>query len=170
MLTHCRSAQLRNQVLLQDTMRLSGAAYTVGGGRRAGPLFVCRGRCPHRPAGGHTGPPLQENASLSTPFSPGGTSNRGAAAPLIGRFKERGVQRGEGRFPLSGGNVERSETKGVGTIRNPPFPKRLFGDFLSAQKVTRPQAKHPLTVQNLIRRADETSAPTHLKKLDSVPE
>ena len=42
-----------------------------------------------------------------------------------------------GRFPLSGGNVERSETKGVGTIRNPPFPKRLFGDFLSAQKVTR---------------------------------
>ena len=48
-----------------------------------------------------------------------------------------------GHLPLSGGNVERSETKGVGIIRNPPFPKRLFGDFLSAQKVTRPQAKLP---------------------------
>ena len=31
MLTHCRSAQLTNQVLLQDAMRLRGAAYTVGG-------------------------------------------------------------------------------------------------------------------------------------------
>ena len=50
MLTHCRSAQLTKQVLLQDAMRLSGAAYTVGGDRRAGTLFVCRGRCPHRPA------------------------------------------------------------------------------------------------------------------------
>ena len=73
--------------------------------------------------------------------TPGGTSNRGAAAPLIGRFKGKGSLGKGGRFPLSGGNVERSETKGVGTIRNPPFPKRFFGDFLSAQKVTRPQAK-----------------------------
>ena len=36
MLTHCRSAQLTKQVLLQDAMRLSGATYTVGGDRRAG--------------------------------------------------------------------------------------------------------------------------------------
>ena len=35
MLTHCRSAQLTKQVLLQDAMRLSGATYIVGSGRRA---------------------------------------------------------------------------------------------------------------------------------------
>ena len=35
MLTHCRSAQLTKQVLLQDAMRLSGSTYTVGSGRRA---------------------------------------------------------------------------------------------------------------------------------------
>ena len=112
----------------------------------------------HWPAGGRR-PPATENASFPAPFPPGGTSNRGAAAPLIGRFKGKGSLGKGGRFPLSGGNVERSETKGVGTIRNPPFPKRLFGDFLSAQKVTRPQAKHPLTVQNLIRRPGEADSP-----------
>ena len=37
----------------------------------------------------------------------------------VGRFKEWGFQRGEGLFPLSGGNVERSETKGVGEIEIP---------------------------------------------------
>ena len=31
----CRSAQLTKQVLLQDNLRLSGAAYTVGGGQQA---------------------------------------------------------------------------------------------------------------------------------------
>ena len=74
------------------------------------------------------------------------TLRRRGPRPPFGRFKGKGFQRRGGRFPLSGGNVERSETKGGGTIRNPPFPKRLFGDFLSAQKVTRPQAKYPLTV------------------------
>ena len=34
-----------DRLLLQGTMRLSGSTYTVGGDRRAGPLFVCRGRC-----------------------------------------------------------------------------------------------------------------------------
>ena len=54
---------------------------------------------------------------------PGGTSNRGAEAPLIGRFKGIG-------YLGEGGN------------RNPPSPRQLFGDFLSAQKVTRPGAKY----------------------------
>ena len=35
-LTRCRSTQKHVQVLLQDKMRLSGATYTVGAGRRAG--------------------------------------------------------------------------------------------------------------------------------------
>ena len=35
-------------------------------------------------------------------ISPGGTSNRGAAAPLIGRFKEGGFQRGEADSPCQG--------------------------------------------------------------------
>ena len=57
---------------------------------------------------------------------PGGTSNRGGEAPLIGRFKEIG-------YLGEGGN------------RNPPSPRRFFGDFLSAQKVTRPGGRnHPL--------------------------
>ena len=47
-----------DRLLLHGTMRLSGAAYTVGGDGRGGPFFVCRGRCPHRPVGGHMGPPL----------------------------------------------------------------------------------------------------------------
>ena len=33
-----------DRLLLQDAMRLSCRTYTVGGGRRVGPLFVCRGR------------------------------------------------------------------------------------------------------------------------------
>ena len=55
---------------------------------------------------------------------PGGTSNRGAEAPLVGRFKGMG-------FLREGGN------------RNPPSLRRPFGDFLAAQKVTRPGAKYP---------------------------
>ena len=55
--------------------------------------------------------------------SPGGTSNRGRG-PLISRFKGMG-------YLGEGGN------------RNPPSPRQLFGDFLSAQKVTRPEAKYP---------------------------
>ena len=70
-------------------------------------------------------------------FSCVGADVSSARGPPFGRFKGKGSLEKGGRFPLSGGNVERSETKGVGTIRNPPFPKRLFGDFLSAQKVTR---------------------------------
>ena len=48
----------------------------------------------------------------------GGGSKAGAAAPGLGRFKGKG-------FLREGGN------------RNPPSLKRLFGDFLAAQKVTR---------------------------------
>ena len=39
--------------------------------------------------------------------------------PPFGRFKGKGSLGKGGRFPLSGGNVERSETKEIGTIRNP---------------------------------------------------
>ena len=67
-------------------------------------------------------------AAVGRPY---GNASFSGVRPPLGEFHKGG------RFPLSGGNVERSETKGVGTIRNPPFPKRLFGDFLSAQKVTR---------------------------------
>ena len=48
----------------------------------------------------------------------GGGSKAGAAAPGLGRFKGKG-------FLREGGN------------RNPPSLKRLFGDFLAGQKVTR---------------------------------
>ena len=81
MLTHCRSAQLTKQVLLQDTMRLSGAAYTVGDDGRGGPFFVCRGRCPHRPVGGHMGPPLRKRIFFRGAF-PRGNSIKGAEAPF----------------------------------------------------------------------------------------
>ena len=86
-----------------------------------GPPPLCRGDCPDLPPGGkvsrpkavtdegasvcsvlggHTGPPLQ--AGTGRTFCRGGP-----VWPPAGRW---------GRFPLSGGNVERSETKGVGTI------------------------------------------------------
>ena len=42
------------------------------------------------------------------------TLRRRGPRPPFGRFKEKGFLGKGGRFPLSGGNVERSETKGVG--------------------------------------------------------
>ena len=48
----------------------------------------------------------------------------GPRPPCVGRFKGMG-------YLGEGGN------------RNPPSPRQFFGDFLSAQKVTRPEAKHP---------------------------
>ena len=94
-----------DRLLLQDNLRLSGATYTVGAGRRAG---------------GDTRP-----YEILYPFlggrPPWGNSTKGARRPPFGRFKGKGFQRRGGRFPLSGGNVERSETKRVGTIRNPPL-------------------------------------------------
>ena len=48
----------------------------------------------------------------------GGGSKAGAAAPGLGRFKGKGFLREVGN-------------------RNPPSLKRLFGDFLAGQKVTR---------------------------------
>ncbi len=62
--------------------------------------------------------------------TPGGTSNRGAAAPLIGRFKGMGYL-------------------GEEENRNSPSPRQLFGDFYTAEtfcfggvKVTRPGAEY----------------------------
>ena len=61
MLTHCRSAQLTKQVLLQDAMRLSGSTYTVGSGRRAGEADApCQGEMSRRDRGGRDHPPLRK--------------------------------------------------------------------------------------------------------------
>ena len=56
--------------------------------------------------------------------------------------------------------------KGMGSLReggnrNPPSLRQLFGDFLSAQKVTRPEAKHPFYAKfsNTNRRADGDIGP-----------
>ena len=48
-------------------------------------------------AGDHKGRPYGEMVTHRRP--PGGTSNRGAAAPLIGRFKGWGVGAGEIEIP-----------------------------------------------------------------------
>ena len=49
-------------------------------------------------------------------FSCVGADVSSARGPPFGRFKGKGSLGKGGRFPLSGGNVERSETKGVGII------------------------------------------------------
>ena len=82
-----------DRLLLQDAMRLSGAAYTVGGGRRGGPFFVCRDRCLIGPQVATRAP--YGNASFSGGRPPGGIPQRGPRPPF-GRFKERGLQGGEG--------------------------------------------------------------------------
>ena len=64
-------------------------------------------------------------AVLQVP-TPGGTSNRGAAAPLIGRFKERGFPRGEGN-------------------RNPSPLGWRFAYFADRGKVGRPAGRTPQT-------------------------
>ena len=53
---------------------------------------------------------------------------------------------------------------GEGGNRNPPSPRQFFGDFLSAQKVTRPEAKHPFYAKfsNTNRRADGDIGPYRL--------
>ena len=116
-----------------------------------GPPPLCRGDCPDLPPGGkvsrpkavtdegasvcsvlggHTGPPLQ--AGTGRTFCRGGP-----VWPPAGRW---------GRFPLSGGNVERSETKGVGTIGpygwcGPCRARRPGAPNLPLQgKVARPKA------------------------------
>ena len=48
-----------DRLLLQGTVRLSGATYTVGSARRAGPFFVCRGRCLIGPRADRGYPPLR---------------------------------------------------------------------------------------------------------------
>ena len=105
-------------------------------GRNYGPLWKTCRRFRSVPA-----PLVRRWVSRLTASPPGGTSNRGAAAPLIGRFKGMG-------FLREGGN------------RNPPSLRQLFGDFLAAQKVTRPQAKHLFYIKfsNTTRRADEADS------------
>ncbi len=131
--TAAAKKRLNNHLLLQGASRLT---FCLRGRAQAGRPFT--GTCtvlaktrrkshrvpvPHLAAGFVT-------CSASFPLDlaghrqpPGGTSNRGAEAPLIGRFKGMG-------YLGEGGN------------RNPPSPRQLFGNFLSAQKVTRPEAKH----------------------------
>ena len=71
----CRSAQLTKQARLQGTMRLSGATYTVGSGRRAAPwgrpygragnLTLGRTLCiPTKNEKRSGGPPIQKQDSL----------------------------------------------------------------------------------------------------------
>ena len=48
-----------DHLLLQDDLRLSCLTYTPGGSRRAGPLFVCRGRCLIGPRADRGYPPLR---------------------------------------------------------------------------------------------------------------
>ena len=71
-----------DRLLLQDAMRLSGAAYTVGGGRRAGPLFVCRGRCLIGPRAAPCGRPYGKTHLFRGP-PPGGIPQRGPGGPLL---------------------------------------------------------------------------------------
>ena len=86
--------------LLQGTMRLSGATYTVGSARRPGPFFVCRGRCPHRPEGGRR-PPLRKRIFFWG-ASPWGNSIKGAEAPFWSFQGERVLrERGKFEIPLS---------------------------------------------------------------------
>ena len=74
-----------DRLLPQDAMRLSGAAYTVGGDRRVGPLFECRGRCLIGPRAATWGRPYGD-ASFSGERPPGGIPQRGPRPPF-GRFK-----------------------------------------------------------------------------------
>ena len=72
--------------LLQGTMRLGGASYTVGSARRAGPFFVRRGRCLIGPRAAPCGRPYE----IPYPFrgaSLWGNSTKGARRPPFGRFK-----------------------------------------------------------------------------------
>ena len=96
----CRSAQLTKQVLLQDEKRLRGSTYTVGGERRVGPLFACRGRCliGPRAAAGHP----YGNESFSGVRPPWGNSTKGAEAPFWSFQGERVLrERGKFEIPLS---------------------------------------------------------------------
>ena len=68
-----------DRLLLQGTVRLSGATYTVGSARRAGPLFVCRGRGLIGPRAATWGRPYG-NASFSGVRPPVGIPNQEAAA------------------------------------------------------------------------------------------
>ena len=81
-----------NVLLLQDNLRLSGAAYTVGAGRMTGPLFVCRGRCLIGPRAATWGRPLWEDTHVG---------------------RDDPVRREKAKEPLSGGGAERSEAEGV---------------------------------------------------------
>ena len=76
-----------------------------------------------RPFGPLTSAPIPA-LEFSGYRQPPGVHPIGGRGPLIGRFKGMG-------YLGEGGN------------RNPPSSRQLFGNFLSAQKVTRPGAKHP---------------------------
>ena len=84
----------------------------------------------HAPVPGPHPPAASSTADLSRRWTFQVTVPRGvhpiggtAVPPVLGRFKGMG-------YLGEGGN------------RNPPSPRQLFGDFLSAQKVTRPGAKY----------------------------
>ena len=89
----------------------------VLGVQTCAPCFSFRCRWPGAHVARHFFP-LHSYLFLPRSVPLGAGSKAGAGAPGLGRFKEIGSLR-------EGGN------------RNPPSLKRLFGDFLAAQKVTR---------------------------------
>ena len=89
----------------------------VLGVQTCAPCFSFRCRWPGAHVARHFFP-LHSYLFLPRSVPLGAGSKAGAGAPGLGRFKEIG-------FLREGGN------------RNPPSLKRLFGDFLAAQKVTR---------------------------------
>ena len=101
--------------------------------RRTFQITVPRGV---HPIGGRNGDPMEAQRSgfhwertsdgMSEPCPLGPGEGYEVREDEVGRFKGMG-------YLGEGGN------------RNPPSPRQFFGNFLSAQKVTRPGAKHPFS-------------------------
>ena len=89
------------------------------------------------PIGGRNGDPMEAQRSG---FHWERTSDGMSEPCPLGRGEGYEVREDEvGRFKGMG-------YLGEGGNRNPPSPRQFFGNFLSAQKVTRPQAKYPLSI------------------------
>ena len=110
-----------DHLLLQDTMRLSGSTYTVGGGGRIGPLFVCRGRCPHRPEGGHTESPLRKRIFFWG-ASPLGEFHKGGSEAPFWSFQGERVLRERGPIPPVRGKCRAQRDKGGRDNSKSPSP------------------------------------------------
>ena len=94
----------------KDRMRLSGAAYTVGGGRRAGLLFVCRGRCLIGPRAATRGRPYEILHPFWGAFPRGNSTKGGPEAPFWS-FQGEGISKGRGPIPLIRGKCRAQRDK-----------------------------------------------------------